>query len=346
MAGSVPSRLPRKGTSALHVQSPSMFQRRHVARRAVDARSMNGASGGGNSRSARALPKLRAWVRALRPLAQGNLAPFILVGAFEGRRHGHAVDPVGVALALLWGVMDHGAIVLANDLGDEEADRHSRGATLLSGGSRVLVDGALGSSSLARGLMVAAAGLAIVSVMSAWLYPARAALVVFCTCTAAALLFAYGHGPRLSYRGGGEWLQALGVGVVLPTVGAAMQPAHAVPLAWSTYAALVILGLAGNIATSIPDAEDDAAASKWSPAARLGVSRAFRWSLGLNVAGMTLAAWTASPAALVALPVLAFAASRSGLVSDRSTRMRAVYPLAFGGGAVVLAWAVANIRAS
>ena len=111
----------------------------------------DGASGGGNSRSARALPKLRAWVRALRPLAQGNLAPFILVGAFEGRRHGHAVDPVGVALALLWGVMDHGAIVLANDLGDEEADRHSRGATLLSGGSRVLVDGALGSSSLARG---------------------------------------------------------------------------------------------------------------------------------------------------------------------------------------------------
>jgi 1,4-dihydroxy-2-naphthoate octaprenyltransferase len=287
--------------------------------------------------------RARAWVRALRPLAQGNLAPYWLVGALTGRREGLAVSGLGLTLAFLWGVFDHGAIVLANDLGDEEADRLSHGATLLSGGSRVLLDGALDRRALTRGLTVCVVGLGLVTALACRLFPSRSPVLVLCTLAALVLLYAYGHGPRLSYRGGGEWLQALGVGVVLPTVGAAMQTAHAPYLAPHAYAALVLVGLAGNVATSLPDAEDDAAAQKWSPAARLGVTRAFALSLALNVVAMLLAAWVETRAVLVAAPLFVVAALQAPRLAARETRMRAVYPLAFGGGAVVLAWALSSL---
>lgn len=292
-------------------------------------------------RPERAPSRARAWLRALRPLAQGNLAPFLLVGALEGRRFGLPVAPMGVALALLWGAADHAVIVLANDLGDEEADRASRGATLISGGSRVLVEGALDRAALTRGLRVALALFAAVTLASAFAAPARAAVLAFAGAAALALLYAYGSGPRLSYRGGGEWLQALGVGAVLPTVGAAMQPAHPLPLEGVAYVALVTLGLAGNVATSIPDAEDDAAAGKRSPAARYGVRRAFFLALGLDAIAMALVAIARTPLALLALPLFAGALVNARFLEDRPRRMRAVYPLAFGGGAIVVAWALA-----
>jgi 1,4-dihydroxy-2-naphthoate octaprenyltransferase len=290
-------------------------------------------------RPERAPSRARAWLRALRPLAQGNLAPFLLVGALEGRRLGLPVDPAGILLALLWGAADHAVIVLANDLGDEEADRASRGATLISGGSRVLVEGALGRRDLERGLRVAIAAFLALTIAGAAFLPARAPVLAFAAAAALALLYAYGSGPRLSYRGGGEWLQALGVGAVLPTVGAALQPAHALPLEGVAYVALVTLGLAGNVATSIPDAEDDAAAGKRSPAARFGVRRAFFLALGLDAIAMILVALSRTPLALFALPLFAGALVNARFLEDRARRMRAVYPLAFGGGAIVLAWA-------
>jgi 1,4-dihydroxy-2-naphthoate octaprenyltransferase len=283
----------------------------------------------------------RAWLRALRPLAQGNLAPFLLVGALEGRRFGLPVSPLGLALALLWGAADHAVIVLANDLADEAADRASRGATLLSGGSRVLVEGALARADLERGLRVALAALGAVTIAGALAFPARAAVLAGASAAALALLYAYGSGPRLSYRGGGEWLQALGVGAVLPTVGAALEPAHALPLEGVTYVALVTLGLAGNVATSIPDAEDDAAAGKRSPAARYGVRRAFFLALALDLVAMALVAIARTPLALLAIPLFAGALVNARFLEDRARRVRAVYPLAFGGGAIVLAWALA-----
>jgi 1,4-dihydroxy-2-naphthoate octaprenyltransferase len=289
----------------------------------------------------RGAARARAWLRALRPLAQGNLAPFLLVGALEARRFGLPVDPAGIVLALLWGAADHAVIVLANDLADEAADRASQGATLISGGSRVLVDGALDRPALASGLRLALAAFVSLTIAGALAFPARAAVLVGASVAALALLYAYGSGPRLSYRGGGEWLQALGVGAVLPTVGAALQPTHPLPLEAVAYVALVTLGLAGNVATSIPDAEDDRAAGKRSPAARFGVRRAFFLALALNLVALALVALTRTRLALGALPLFVVALANAPLLEDRERRMRAVYPLAFGGGTIVLAWALA-----
>ncbi len=285
----------------------------------------------------------RAWLRAFRPLAQGNLAPFILIGASEGATSGRAMGTVGVGLALLWGLMDHGVIVFANDLADEQSDGASHGATLLSGGSRVLVEGLLRREDLARGLILAAAGLVAVSAIGVARCPDRWAIFVFCTLSALALLYAYGNGPRLAYRGGGEWLQALGVGAVLPTVGAAFQSEHTFHLHFSSYAALVLFGLAGNFATSLPDAEDDAAVGKWSPAARLGVVPAFHMALALNAIAMVVAVSSGHQACLIGLPLLAFSVLQMRFLRASCTRMRAVYPLAISGGAMVAAWAIENL---
>lgn len=285
---------------------------------------------------------LRAWVRALRPLAQGNLAPFLLVGALEGRALGLPVEGTGLVLALFWGVADHAVIVLANDLGDEAADRLGGRATLLSGGSRVLVDGSLSRGALVRGLGVALAALVLLTFLAARHLPERAGLLAWCTLLALGVLGAYGHGPRLSYRGGGELLQAFGVGVVLPTVGAALQPAHSPTLTLANYAMLALLGFAGNVATSIPDADDDRAAGKRSPGARLGRTRAFALSLAANLAAMTAVGLTRTAFAFLAAPLFAFAVFEARALEDSARCTRAVYPLAFGGGAVVLAWAIAR----
>lgn len=285
--------------------------------------------------------KTFAWLRALRPLAQGNLAPFLVVGALEGRRAGLPVEGFGLALALAWGLADHAVIVLANDLGDEQADRLARANTLLSGGSRVLVDGALSRRELAYGLALAALALVGVTALGMATVPAHGATLALCTLLALAVLGAYGHGPRLSYRGGGEFLQAFGVGVILPTVGAALQPAHRGYLSPGSYALLALLGFAGNVATSIPDADDDRAAGKRSPAARLGRARAFALALTANLVAMTLVGITRTPLAFLAAPLFAAAVIATPSLRDPARCTRAVYPLAFGGGAVVLAWACA-----
>jgi 1,4-dihydroxy-2-naphthoate polyprenyltransferase len=285
--------------------------------------------------------KTLAWVRALRPLAQGNLAPFLLVGALEGRRAGLPVDGLGLGLALAWGAADHAVIVLANDLGDEAADRLSSSNTLLSGGSRVLVDGSLSRRALAYGLATAVAALLAVTAIGVALVPEHASIFASCTVLALLVLGAYGHGPRLSYRGGGEYLQALGVGVILPTVGAALQPAHTGTLGIGSYALLALLGFAGNVATSIPDADADLAAGKRSPAARLGRLRAFALALAANLIAMTGVGLARTPLAFLAAPLFAVAVLEGRTLRDASRCTRAVYPLAFGGGAVVAAWALA-----
>lgn len=294
-----------------------------------------------SERDVLAASKTRAWVRALRPLAQGNLAPFLLVGALEGG--GRTPSRLGVALALAWGVADHAVIVLANDLGDEAADRLARTNTLLSGGSRVLVEGALSRRDLTRGLARAIAALVAVTALGAALVPTHGGLLALCTILALVVLGAYGHGPRLSYRGGGELLQAFGVGVILPTVGAALQPASSGVLDGVSYALLALLGFAGNVATSIPDADADRAAGKRSPAARLGRAGAFGLALAANLVAMTMIGLTVTPLAFVAAPLFAASALGAPSLRDAARCTRAVYPLAFGGGAVVAAWALARV---
>lgn len=267
-------------------------------------------------------------VRAARPLAHGNVAPPILYGqALAYAATGH-FSWRALALAQAFGVIDHLVIVFANDYADREADARNTTPTPFSGGSRVLPDGELAPRTIGVLALAASAALLVLSVAAIGMAPALPWLAL----AALALIFAYSYPPlRLSYRGGGELLQGLGVGVVLPLVGFVAQGGTLDATVVWPLAPTFVLGLAGNVLTSIPDGDADRAAGKGSPAARWGVARARRVSVGLHVLGVGLGVLLWPGAASAALLVVAL------LLSGAATRRAALGFVVLGGATETLA---------
>ena len=101
-----------------------------------------------------------AWVQALRPLAQANLASPLLCGAALAWRD-HAGSPsappaVMLVAGLAFTVLAQPCIVFLNDVHDAEGDRHNLAPTPFSGGSRVLVEGKISALALRRAANVCA----------------------------------------------------------------------------------------------------------------------------------------------------------------------------------------------
>jgi 1,4-dihydroxy-2-naphthoate octaprenyltransferase len=186
-----------------------------------------------------------------------------------------------------FGIIDHLYIVFANDWADRDSDSINETPTMFSGGSRVLIDGGLKPKSLARAAILMAVLLVALSIFasihwSAWLWLAAAA-------SALLLLFLYSFPPfRLSYRGGGEVLQGLGVGLVLPSLGFYGQAGTLDGIPVFALIGCVLLGIASNIATSLPDQEADRKTEKWTIAARTGMVRANRIGAKVTYLGIAL----------------------------------------------------------
>lgn len=276
--------------------------------------------------------RIGALIRASRPLAHGNLAPALLFGQALAYAQTGRFAWAGFALAHAFGLIDHLMIVFANDYADRDADARNDLPTPFSGGSRVLVDGELAPRTLRRSAI--GAGIALVGLSG--LAAATAPLLPILAVAAIALLGAYSYPPlRLSYRGGGELLQGLGVGVVLPLVGLVAQGGTIDGEIVARVVPTFVLGVTGNVITSIPDADADRAASKASPAARWGVARARVAAAAMTGVALALGAWTlpgswpvaAASGALVSL----------GLALPATTRPRLVLGVALLGAAGVLA---------
>ncbi|MBX3249134.1 MAG: prenyltransferase [Myxococcales bacterium] len=281
---------------------------------------------------------LRSWVRAARPLAQANIAPPVLFGqalawGLTGRFSWGAF-----ALVLLWGVLDQVFIVFANDVADAPHDR-ADARTPFSGGSGVIPEGLLSRGTLARAALVVFAVLGAVSVglaitASAWALAAWLA--------AGGLVWAYSFPPlRMSYRGGGELLQGLGVGAVLPLLGFVAQAQALGPFPRWVLIATVPLAMAGNVATALPDEVADRRALKRTWPVRMGRTRAAWACLGLTVvalyAALALAVMRpetgATPAvALAALPLL------GALFVNVRTRRGALVFVVLHGATTQLFW--------
>lgn len=274
------------------------------------------------------MASLRTWLQAARPLAQANLAVPLLYGemlAFAGTGQIHW-GPLVAAHA--FAIADHLFIVFANDLADEEGDRHNATFNRFSGGSRVLVEGKLDRRRLRRAAIVSGVALAGIcaAIAALWSRP----LALGAGATALILLWAYSYPPlRLAYRGHGEWLQGLGTGLVLPALGFYLQAAPGTPLPWPALVAPVLLGVAGNILTSLPDRPADESVDKRSVPVRIGARPAQRRILQLVVLAALLAPLAlpdATRAELVGveLPPLAFAAGAAllGRHDDAHDRTR------------------------
>lgn len=232
---------------------------------------------GPTSRGARGKPaaggawgRLGAWLQASRLPSQSYIALPLLIGQALAAARGQPWRPEILVAVLLFGLFDQLYIVWANDYADQETDLRNRTPTLFSGGSRVLAEGRVDPSDL-LGAATLAAALALG--VSAWLALVEGRwLIVPLALVALAMLWAYSFPPlRLSYRGGGELLQAAGTSLVLPFYGYYAQAGTAGGFPWLASVALFPTQLACALATSMPDEPSDRESGKRTASVRLGI---------------------------------------------------------------------------
>lgn len=293
---------------------------------------------------------LRAWIQSCRPLAQANIAIPLLWGEMIAFADCLRLDLTLLVVAHLFGVLDQLFIVWANDVADEASDRANTSPTIVSGGSRVLPEGKLTAGQLGRAAFLAAMAMLALSLYAAFSLD-RVATPLFWV-VAVLLLWAYSFPPhRLAYRGYGAITQALGVMVVLPLLGFYLQCGNVHGFPWLALGPAVMLGLASNITTALPDHPADEATGKATWPVRHGPRRARTHSLlliALGALGTPLALPGLPPlgwAAIGALPLLLVLLNLRGLAraeaSDRSACLRFVILNGAAINLTIVGWIIA-----
>ncbi len=220
-------------------------------------------------------PSARWWY-ALKPASW----PKVLVPALFGQAVGAAaagrLSPGALGFGVLWMVADVSFIVLLNDWGDREVDALKRRMFPQGCSPKTIPDGILPAGAL----LAAGLGAGAVALLLAWgaglvlerplLLPLAAlGLLVFAAYTLPPL--------RLNYRGGGELLEMVGVGGVLPTLHAYAQCGEWAPAGWVALApGLLALSLSSALASGLSDEESDRAGGKRTFTTRWGNAAARR----------------------------------------------------------------------
>lgn len=293
---------------------------------------------------------LRPWIQSCRPLAQVNIAIPLLLGEMIAWTECLRLDLALLVVAHGFGVLAHLFIVWANDVADESADRHNEAPTPFSGGSRVLPEGKLGAAQLAR-----AAAFAVLAMLGLSLYAALALgrpATPLAWALAVALLWVYSFPPaRLSYRGAGAITQAFGMMVVLPLLGFYLQCSGIGGFPWAALVPAMMLGLASNITTALPDHPADEATGKATWPVRYGPRRARKHSLQLIALGAVCTPLVVPDlpqlgwAAIEALPLLLVLVNARALdradAHDRATCLRFVVLNGAAINLTILGWIVA-----
>jgi 1,4-dihydroxy-2-naphthoate octaprenyltransferase/chlorophyll synthase len=216
-------------------------------------------------------------------------------------------------------------IVFLNDWGDSAVDRLKR-EMFPTSSPKTIPDGVLAPHSLLVAGLGAGAAALTVALLLEMLVPrpgftlgAVAALALFWTYTLPPF--------RLNYRGGGELLETLGVGIALPWLNAFAQSGSVWHPTFVMLLPLAPLSLASAVASGLSDERSDRAGGKRTLASSLGNAMARRsanlclligtllwplagllagaahWRCGAMVGGavtlvFTLRAWRRSPNAL------------------------------------------------
>jgi 1,4-dihydroxy-2-naphthoate octaprenyltransferase len=243
---------------------------------------------------------MKSWIQAIRPLAHVNIVVPLLLGHAAAWQVTGRFDGGWLAAALGWGVLDHLFVIFANDFADRKGDTGR--TTMLSGGSGVIPQGKLTPAHVAKAAQASAFGLMSYSCVLTLL---GRTWTPFYALAALLLVWLYSFPPvRMSYRGGGELLQGVGVGIGLPSLGFYFQTATPFAPGWVIWPA-ALLGVCSNVLTALPDFEDDLRAQKRSWPVRYGIGSARRFaSAGIAFAAFAIFLWTPG----VSIPVKAAAA--------------------------------------
>jgi len=223
---------------------------------------------------------IRVWVQAARMPSQLYIFLPMLLGQSMAFIQGSFSWKIFV-LCHLYGLFVQLFIVFGNDIADLETDKINRTHNVFSGGSRVLVNNFLSVKTLATAACFFGLLCLIIGFLLGWFYNNWGPL--FLILTGLVLLWAYSFKPlRISYRGGGEFLQMFGVGGLLPVIGYLAQHGSLSGISWPLIGLMLLLALTCAMSTSLPDEPSDKVSSKKSSTVLLGNLNNQKLILALN----------------------------------------------------------------
>ncbi len=223
---------------------------------------------------------LKVWLQAARMPSQLYIFLPLLLGQSMAFIQGSFSWKIFV-LCHIYGLCVQLFIVFANDIADLETDTINRTHNVFSGGSRVLVNNFLSWKTLAWAACIFGLLCLIIGLLLGWIDNNWGPL--FLIVTGLVLLWAYSFKPlRLSYRGGGEFLQMFGVGGLLPVIGYLAQHGSLSGISWPLIGLMLLLALTCAMSTSLPDEPSDRVSLKKSSTVLLGNLNNQRLILALN----------------------------------------------------------------
>jgi 1,4-dihydroxy-2-naphthoate octaprenyltransferase/chlorophyll synthase len=220
---------------------------------------------------------LQRWAYALKPASWPKLIVPALFGQVLGASPVGGLDLEAFGWGLAFTLLGLGFIVLVNDWGDRDVDAIKRAMFPEGCSPKTIPDRILDARTVGiAGLVLGCAAL-LVAAGSEWVLPRPLALEAGVLCMS--VFVAYTLPPvRLNYRGGGELLEMLGVGVALPVYNAYLQAGAIFARVWPWIAGFAMLSLASAIASGLSDEESDRAGGKRTVASIHGNAVARRWT--------------------------------------------------------------------
>ncbi|WP_331235440.1 NAD(P)H-dependent oxidoreductase [Natronorarus salvus] len=266
-------------------------------------------AGGPDTRWSRIRYSVSAWLRALRLQFYPMAWVAYTIGAL-GAVGSDAFTSLAYWLGLSFLFFLEAATVLSNEYADYETDRRNTFAGPFTGGSQVLVDGALGFRQIEIGILIALslAGLSGIGVLATGTGPLP--VMAGSMLLLAVLALGYTLAPlKLSYRTLGELDVAVthSLGVLLPGfVVLGGDPLD--PLPWLVGLPYLLAILPSITLSAIPDHDADRAAGKRTIAVRFGIDGGVRFAqvtaLLASLAGVALYVSELVPGAYNALVLL------------------------------------------
>lgn len=233
------------------------------------------------------------WWYAIKPASWPKVLAPALLGQALGAAAAGRISAGALAFGAVWMIADVVFIVLLNDWGDREVDALKRRMFPEGCSPKTVPDGILPATTL----RLAGIGSGMMALLVAWGAGAALDRPLLLPLSAAALLIfvAYTLPPvQLNYRGGGELLEMLGVGGLLPLLHAYAQCGALWP-SWllAIQPGLLSLSLSSALASGLSDEVSDRAGGKRTVTTQLGNAATRRSAEGLLFLGALL--WFAAP---------------------------------------------------
>jgi 1,4-dihydroxy-2-naphthoate octaprenyltransferase len=215
------------------------------------------------------------WLYAIKPASWPKLLVPMVLGQAVGVYAAGSVSFGAVLFGLLFTILDGLFIVLLNDWGDQDVDRTKREMFPDGCSPKTIPDGILSARTVLISGLAAGVGAVLVSFGCGSLLDRP--LLSLAAVVSLSIFVAYSLPPlKLNYRGGGELLEAVGVGFALPWINSYAQSGEVWAPGYGLYAGFVVLSMASALASGLSDEVSDAKGGKTTFVTMWGNARARR----------------------------------------------------------------------